>query len=129
MGAYDAVFTGGFVSNAAMILAGNLAVEESSTSRKKYYWEVYHLMGDPSLMLYWGMPKKMAVTNEFANGILTVKAEPNSYVGVSADNKLVAATLTNASGEAKITVGVTGTLTIVVTKQNREPYKGEITVK
>ncbi|EKD84080.1 MAG: hypothetical protein ACD_39C00259G0002 [uncultured bacterium] len=36
------------------MVAGNLAVEASSSSRKQYYWEVYHLMGDPSLKTYMG---------------------------------------------------------------------------
>ena len=32
-----------------MNLAGLMAVEESNSPRKKYYWEIYQLMGDPSL--------------------------------------------------------------------------------
>jgi len=32
-----------------LIVAGNLAVQESSSAMKNYYWEIYHLMGDPSL--------------------------------------------------------------------------------
>jgi len=33
--------------------AGNMAVMASSSSRKEYYWQVYHLFGDPSLPTYW----------------------------------------------------------------------------
>ncbi len=62
-GMYDAAF-GEFSSttgnpdiritcNAATMVAGNLAVEISSSSRKEYYWQVYHLFGDPSLPCYW----------------------------------------------------------------------------
>ncbi|GAB4283654.1 MAG: hypothetical protein Kow0029_29860 [Candidatus Rifleibacteriota bacterium] len=50
-GAFEAMFEKG-VSNAGFMEAGNLAVESSSSSRKQYYWEVYHLMGDPSLKTY-----------------------------------------------------------------------------
>jgi len=48
-GAVDSLFEGAGVTNAGFMLVGNLAVEESSSSRKQYYWEIYHLMGDPSL--------------------------------------------------------------------------------
>jgi len=47
-GAFEAIFENG-ASNAAFMLAGNLAVEASNSSRKQYYWEIYHLMGDPAL--------------------------------------------------------------------------------
>ena len=49
VGAIDALFEKPGISNAAFMVVGNLAVEESTSSRKAYYWEVYHLMGDPSL--------------------------------------------------------------------------------
>lgn len=32
-----------------LLMGGNLAVQESTSSMKKYYWEIYHLLGDPSL--------------------------------------------------------------------------------
>lgn len=57
-GAIDALFEGNGVSNAAFFVAGNLAVESSTSSRKQYYWEVYHLMGDPSLKTYMGQSAK-----------------------------------------------------------------------
>lgn len=55
-GAIDSLFETAGVSNAAFMLAGNLAVESSTSSRKQYYWEVYHLMGDPSLKTFLGQP-------------------------------------------------------------------------
>ena len=39
--------------NATAMLAGNMAVLASSSSRKEYYFQVYHLFGDPSLPCYW----------------------------------------------------------------------------
>jgi hypothetical protein len=57
-GAFEAMFSANGISNAGFMVAGNLAVEESSSSRKQYYWEVYHLMGDPALKTYMGQPKK-----------------------------------------------------------------------
>jgi len=52
-GAIDSLFEG--VTNGAFMVVGNLAVEASNSSRKLYYWEVYHLMGDPALKIY--LPK------------------------------------------------------------------------
>ncbi len=49
IGAYDRMFRMDYNKASQMILAGNMAVEESTSSRKKYYWEIYNLMGDPSL--------------------------------------------------------------------------------
>lgn len=56
-GAYDHSFSGKPYTMASMMVAGNLAVEESSSPRKKMYWEIYQLMGDPSLQPYIGSPK------------------------------------------------------------------------
>ena len=38
----------------SMVMQGDMAVESSSSgsSMKWYYWEIYHLMGDPSVMPY-----------------------------------------------------------------------------
>ena len=33
--------------------AGNMAVSASTSPRKKYYWETYMLLGDPSISSYW----------------------------------------------------------------------------
>lgn len=56
LGAYDRFFhTHGessdewAITQGQILLAGNLAVQSSQSSRKQYYWEIYHLMGDPSL--------------------------------------------------------------------------------
>lgn len=42
-------------NNASVMVAGNLAVQASTSSRKLYYWQVYHLFGDPSLPCYWAL--------------------------------------------------------------------------
>jgi subtilisin-like proprotein convertase family protein len=43
--------------NAGVMWAGNLAVTQSPNSTlKEYYWQVYHLFGDPSLEPLWANP-------------------------------------------------------------------------
>jgi hypothetical protein len=56
LGAYDRLFhTHGesmdnwYTTQGQMVVAGNLAVQESTSSMKSYYWEIYHLLGDPSI--------------------------------------------------------------------------------
>jgi len=56
LGAFDRLFHTHIESTAnwystqgQLVIGGNLAVQESTSSRKLYYWEIYHLMGDPSL--------------------------------------------------------------------------------
>ena len=43
--------------NATVMLAGNIAVMNSDSSRKEYYFQIYHLFGDPSLPCYWAHNK------------------------------------------------------------------------
>ncbi|HPT72746.1 MAG TPA: hypothetical protein PLE74_10750, partial [Candidatus Cloacimonadota bacterium] len=45
----------------SMIYMGNLAVTQEASSLTTYYWEVYSIMGDPSLSPYMGVPTTNAV--------------------------------------------------------------------
>ena len=70
MGAYDGLFhdhgeamTQWYVTNDALVFCGNLAVTESGSSRITYYWNIYNLMGDPSLSTYLGVPTVNPVTH------------------------------------------------------------------
>ena len=51
VGVYDQLFakSTSISKLSQIIFAGNLAVQASTSSRKNYYWEVYNVMGDPSL--------------------------------------------------------------------------------
>ena len=49
LGAYDRLFhthnepyADWYITNASMMMAGNMAVHSSSSSLKTYYWEIYH---------------------------------------------------------------------------------------
>ncbi|MEX2664672.1 C25 family cysteine peptidase [Candidatus Uabimicrobium amorphum] len=57
VGAYDSTFDKkNYFTNAGMMLAGNMAVMQADSYLTKYYFEVYHLMGDPGLQAYWATP-------------------------------------------------------------------------
>ncbi|WP_372369236.1 C25 family cysteine peptidase [Candidatus Uabimicrobium sp. HlEnr_7] len=57
VGSYDSTFDKkNYFTNAGMMLAGNMAVLQADSYLTKYYFEVYHLMGDPGLQAYWATP-------------------------------------------------------------------------
>lgn len=118
-----------------MTFIGNMAVTSSSSSSKQYYWEIYHVMGDPSLMPYVGVPDEVAASylSSLPIGMssLTVTSESGAYVAISIDGILLDAKLADGSGEAILEFdALTGVATakIVVTKQFRAPHVGEIMV-
>ncbi len=142
LGVYDGVFhdhgepvTNWFITQGQMPVCGNLAVEESNSSRKQYYWEIYHLMGDPSLMIYFSVPP--ALTANYANPLmigmntLAVTTQPYAYIALSMNGTLLTAAMADASGAATLTFApltIPGIADIVITKQNRQPWIGTIQV-
>lgn len=142
LGAYDGAFhdhgeavTNHYITNYAINMCGNLAVEQSTSSRKQYYWEIYHLMGDPSVVTYLKVPTINAVSHS-ASVLMTastfnVSADPGSYVGVSVNGVLHGAGYVDATGSVQITLAPFAqpvTADIVVTGQNKIPYIGTVQV-
>jgi len=142
LGAYDGVFhdhgeavSDHYITNSAIIFRGNMAVTEAGSSRDTYYWEIYHLMGDPSIITYMGMPSTNGVSHPSSLNIsatsVTVSADAGSYVGVSFGGVLHGAGYVDATGSVDITLdpfGPTGTADIVVTCQNHIPYESTINI-
>ena len=46
-----------FTTGSGMMMCGNLAVAEGNGS-VNYYWEIYSIMGDPSISPYLGFPNE-----------------------------------------------------------------------
>jgi len=143
IGAYDGLFHDHgeameqwYVTNDALIFCGNLAVMQSGSSRITYYWNIYNLMGDPSLSTYLGVPAPNPVVHPptvFTTwSTITVEAEPNSYVGITKNGELVAAGTVGPTGIVDLPILASpllpGTAQIVVMAQNREPYIENINV-
>jgi len=131
-GAYDGVFSGKYVTNGAVILAGNLAVQESNSPRKLYYWEIYHLMGDPSVMTYFGIPSKMEVEYEnrveVSRGEFEVKAPAGALVSVTKNGDILGVAYADNNGVAKINFKNVkgGGADITITGKNYQPYMGKV---
>ncbi|MCD6113077.1 MAG: hypothetical protein J7J86_07405, partial [Bacteroidales bacterium] len=133
LGAYDRTFhdhsepySDWYVTQDEMVFAGNLAVTEGS-SMYKYYWEIYCLMGDPSLMVYFSAPPDLTANyNIIPLGVstVTVNTEPYAYVAISKDNTLYGAALANNNGVAQVKITPFTqpcNANLVITKQNFKP--------
>ena len=122
LGVYDRVFHLHNEANSlwattqgSIMMYGNQAVESSSTSSsmKHYYWEIYHLMGDPSVMPYMTQANAMTLTASntitYGSTTLSVSAAPYAYVALTdtATHTLVAAAWANGSGMATLTLPAT----------------------
>lgn len=119
LGVYDRTFHTHNESHAdwcttqgSMIMQGNMAVESSSSgsSMKWYYWEIYHLMGDPSVMPYMTQAEVMTVTVvptiTYGTTDLSVSAVPYAYVALTdtVTRTLIAAAYADANGDAQLTL-------------------------
>ncbi len=131
---HDESFADWFTTAASMMICGNLAVVEGNGSYN-YYWEIYALMGDPSLSAYLGVPTENNVTlpDVILMGLnsIEIEADPYSLVGLSYDGQLKATTLVDESGTATLTFepfATPGYADIVITAQNRQPVINEIQV-
>ena len=142
LGAYDRlfhdhgeVFSEWYVTQDEIIFAGNFAVTEGAPNSALYYWEIYCVMGDPSVMNYLSVPPALTVSYQplliFGVETFSVTTEPYAYVGISKDGVLHGAALANSSGIAEVPITpftVPGDADVVVTKQNAQPYIGTVTV-
>ncbi len=143
LGAYDRTyhehgesFGNWYVTQGQMVNAGDLAVEQSGNSSAPYYWEIYHLMGDPSLMIYYSVPDPMTVNYNslmpLGSTTFTIATNaPYCYAAISKNGVLYGAALADSLGAVTMTVTpitVPGTADVVVTCQNRQPYIGTLVV-
>ncbi len=140
LGAYDRTFhdhgeaySQWFMTQAQMIFAGNLAVSQSSSSMDDYYWEVYHLMGDPSLMIYYSQAETLTVSynpaQPYTDNSLIVTTVPFAYVAVSYNGNLHGAAQANNTGLAIVPLSAfsgPGTADVVVTAQNKQAFSGTL---
>lgn len=122
-------FSDWFTTMDQIIFAGNFAVSESGSSREEYYWDIYNLIGDPSLMIYYSMPEVNPVTHTqfilIGETSLTVNAAPYSYVALNHNGENIVSVLSDATGLAILEFpGFTspGYAELVITAQNYQPH-------
>jgi hypothetical protein len=116
-----------YISMGQVNYAGNLSVSSSTSSKKKYYWETYNLVGDPSVIPYIGTPGDFNVSlpDTLPDNLKTFSfvTEPFAYGGVTHADTLVTAGFASESGT--ITFNLPGysndSILLVLTGQNRKP--------
>ncbi len=120
----------------SMNVAGNMAVQEYG-SYQLYYWEIYELFGDPSLMPWLGCASALSVSAApilpIGTATYDVTAVPYAYVALTTaeTHDLIAAAYADAQGVARLNIPSTltpGTIELAVWAQNRRPYFQEVTV-
>ncbi|HZY26466.1 MAG TPA: C25 family cysteine peptidase, partial [Bacteroidales bacterium] len=134
LGAYDRLFhTHGespsdwYFTMGQINYAGNMAVSASTSKIKKYYWETYNLIGDPSVIPIIGKPGTFNVSlpDTLPNGIksLTLNVDPFAYVAVSHFDILWDASYASASGTVDLKMpGLSNdSCLVVITGQNKRP--------
>lgn len=148
LGVYDRLFhTHGeafgdyAITAGAMPFFGCMTVQNASSSylsgdaatTKKYYWEIYELMGDPSMMPWLGQAQELdnftVVTNTTGESScnVVVNTVPRAYVALrdTVNNVFIGAAFTGNNGSATFSVddceSLSGAL-ISVTAQGYKPF-------
>jgi len=140
-GAYDGMFhdhgeafSQWYTTSYSTIMAGNLAVVEGG-GNQNLYWEIYALMGDPSLSAYFGVPE--VNTASYPETIflgfdeIQITAEPYSYVGLSMNGELYGNGLIDDTGSMTLEFEPfiePGMAKLVITRQNRQPIIADVEV-
>ena len=115
----------------SMVMQGDMSVEASSTysDYKHYYWEIYHLMGDPSVMPYMTqadtMPVTVASSVTFGTTTLPLTVVPNAYVALvdTSNYTLIAAAYANNNGSAVLTLPVNLTIGTYLLAVSAQQYR------
>ncbi len=122
-----------------VVVTGNMSVTSATYSAYHsdasffflYYWEIYELMGDPSLMPWLGRAKNLPVRVENYDD-LWLTTVPGAYVAVVSDTfSLLFAGYTGENGAITLPSNIPADAYISITAQGYKPYSkrfGEINV-
>ena len=111
-----------------MLFAGNEAVAQFESPYVDYYWEIYNILGDPSLMPYVGVPDPLplACANDVLRGAtsMVVATLPHASVAVVQDTSLLGVAEADSLGNAEVLFSrpaFADTLWVTATLQNHVP--------
>lgn len=143
LGMYDRLFhthnedfSARHITAGSMTVAGNTAVQEYG-SYALYYWEIYELFGDPSLMPWLSAADDPSVVAEptipIGTDNYTVTASPYAYVAITTleDHDLICAAYANEQGVATLQLPgdvAVGEYELAVIAQNVKPYFQNVNV-
>ncbi len=133
---YNEPFNKWYITSGQIMQAGNLSVEQYGSDLSNYYWEIYHLMGDPSLMPYVGLPRTIInnIPDTIALGSSNTQIQTDAYafVALSQNGVLIGASQADENGLAYINfisqTYQSGYLKVVITNQFSKPIIDSIAV-
>ncbi len=119
-----------YITTAQMIYAGNMAVEKSTSDLKRYYWEIYQVMGDPTLVPFVGKPQKLVITPSSpvmkGSSQVSLQTSPYTYLTIYQSGMRIGLGLTNSQGQVTINTQhpiSEDSLTVYAWGQNKIPAK------
>ena len=122
------------ITQGQILHAGNLAVSESNAD-DEYYWEIYMLMGDPTVLTYYGVPSLLLINHPevlpMGSNSINIFSEQHTYVAVNQAGILLDASYTDASGNVTLNFDPLDSMVpieIVASKQNRQVYIQDVNI-
>jgi len=135
-GMYDGTMNMDYPTQAGTKHVGLLAVETLGTDMTSSYWSSYHLFGDPSLMVYYGVPTDLSVSHNTTispgETSFTVNTRAYAYVALTDDDGVLhGVARANSSGVAEVTMTSfnSGNAYLVITAQFAKPHFATIAIE
>jgi len=116
-----------YITMGQVNFAGNLAVSSTPSLKKKYYWETYAVLGDPSVIPVIGTPGEFTfplpdtLPGGMSSWSLTI--DPFAYIAVSDFENLWDASFASPSGSVVLDFPAMAgdSCLVVITGQNKKP--------
>ena len=122
------------ISQGQILHAGNLAVSESNAD-DEYYWEIYMLMGDPTVLTYYGVPSLLSINHPevlpLGSSSVNISSEQHTYVAINQGGVLLDASYTDEFGNVTLNFDPLDSmvpLEIVASKQNKQVYIQDVNI-
>lgn len=135
LGMYDRLFhthgekrSNQYFTLGKMLQAGNLAVQAMNSEYTNYYWEIYNVEGDPSLIPYIGQgltfPNQVPSIITLGTDTMNFVTVPYTYVAVSKNDTLIDAKESDSLGRISLNISSiysTGMVNVIFTHQFYKP--------
>ena len=111
-----------------MMQAGNMAVTRSDSPYDAFYWEIYNLLGDPSLMPYIGIPGFLQISIpqlQLGDIEVPLHGTPLTRVAATSGDSLLGYCTLDSDGNAtmRLTRPMLDTLLFTATRQFHRPLQ------
>jgi len=137
----DSVFVDEWMFTGGMRFQALLGVYNGYPSSAEYYYDMYNLLGDPSVALWWNAPQSLTVSHpatvtpgdgniDFNVSSIGSPVE-NAFVCITNDGTIHSAEYTNSSGNITLSYSSASpgeTLWVTATAYNKIPYESFVFV-